>query len=117
MHSISTRKERRAKARAARAVLRDRRRQNRRHSLASHAISAGESPETAKRVAGSLRTVAKRIGMVGKAGRTRRTVDGRDRLRKVTRYTTAQFRTALAVYTPRKTELAAARERLLAVSA
>lgn len=79
-------------------------------------MSAGESPVIAKRIAGSLRTVAKRIGLVGRESRTRRTVDGRGRLRKVTRYSSAQFRVALAVYAPRKAELAAARERLLAVS-
>lgn len=117
MNSTSTRKERRARSRAARALLRGRRRAAKPHSLTSHVVSAGESPETAKRIAGGLRTVAKRIGLVGKTSRTRRTVDGRGRLRKVTRYSSNQFRVALAVYTPRKAELAAARERLMAVVA
>ncbi|MEU9760266.1 hypothetical protein AB0D98_10960 [Streptomyces sp. NPDC047987] len=111
------RRERRATRRTARAVLRDRARANRPHSLASHVIARGESAETAKGIANGLRTAAKRLGLVGKAGRTRRTVDGRGRLRRVVRYTADQFRTALAVYRPRKAAYIAARARLLEVAA
>ncbi|MGW3164811.1 hypothetical protein ACWC9Q_18445 [Streptomyces sp. NPDC001142] len=112
--SHNTRRSRRAERRAARAVLRDRARANRPHSLASHVIARGESAETAKGIANGLRSVAKKLGLVGKAGRTRRTVDGRGRLRKVVRYTAEQFAAALTVYRPRKATYVAARARLLA---
>ncbi|MFE2930639.1 hypothetical protein [Streptomyces sp. NPDC059278] len=111
------RSTRRAHRRAARAVLRDRTRAARPHSLASHIVARGESTETAKSIAAGLRTAAKKLGLTGKAGRTRRTVDGRGRLRKVVRYTVAQFRAALAAYRPRKAAYIAARARLLAVAA
>ncbi|MFJ1695687.1 hypothetical protein ACIOHC_11135 [Streptomyces sp. NPDC088252] len=111
------RRARRATRRTARAVLRDRARANRPHSLASHVLNGGESAETAKSIANGLRTAAKRLGLVGKAGRTRRTVDGRGRLRKVVRYTADQFRTALNAYRPRKATYIAARARLLEVAA
>lgn len=115
--SKAIRRARRATRRTARAVLRDRARANRPHSLASHVIARGESAETAKGVAAGLRTAAKRLGLTGKAGRTRRTVDGRGCLRKVVRYTVDQFRTALAAYRPRKAAYIAARARLLEVAA
>ncbi|MFF3730413.1 hypothetical protein ACFYXM_08870 [Streptomyces sp. NPDC002476] len=111
------RRERRATRRTARAVLRDRARANRPHSLASHIVARGETAETAKGIANGLRTAAKRLGLVGKAGRTRRTVDGRGRLRRVVRYTTSQFAAALAIYRPRKAAYIAARARLLEVAA
>ena len=114
MRNPAIRRERRASRRAAAALLRDRRRANRPHSLASHAIARGETPETARSIAGALRTVARRIGLTGQTSRTRRTVDGRGRLRTVTRYTNAQFRAALAAYRPRKADNADARARLLA---
>ncbi|MEU2134965.1 hypothetical protein [Streptomyces sp. NPDC018352] len=113
----NTRRTQRAHRRTARAVLRDRARANRRHSLASHAVRLGESAETAKNISAGLRTAAKKLGLVGKAGRTRRTVDGRGRLRRVVRYTAGQFRTALAAYRPRKQAYIAARARLLEVAA
>lgn len=111
------RRTRRATRRTARAVLWDRARANRPHSFASHIVARGESTETAKSIANGLRTAAKRLGLVGKAGRTRRTVDGRGRLRRVVRYTATQFRTALAAYRPRKQAFIAARARLLEVAA
>lgn len=113
----NTRRTQRAHRRAARAVLRDRTRANRPHSLASHIVARGETTETAKSIANGLRTAAKRLGLVGKAGRTRRTVDGRGRLRKVVRYTATQFAAALAAYRPRKAAYVAARARLLEVAA
>ncbi|TXS78672.1 hypothetical protein [Streptomyces sp. sk2.1] len=108
------RRERRATRRTARAVLRERIRAGRPHSLASHIVARGESAETAKGISAGLRTAAKKLGLVGKAGRTRRTVDGRGRLRKVVRYTATQFAAALASYRPRKAAYVAARARLLA---
>ncbi|MFJ2374981.1 hypothetical protein ACIOZL_19560 [Streptomyces sp. NPDC087769] len=111
------RRTRRATRRAARAVLRDRARANRPHSFASHVARSCETAETAKSIANGLRTAAKRLGLVGKAGRTRRTVDGRGRLRRVVRYTADQFRTALTAYRPRKAAYVAARARLLEVAA
>ncbi|MFD4855124.1 hypothetical protein [Streptomyces atratus] len=114
MRHPSTRRSRRAAGRARRAVIRDRARANRPHSLASHIVARGESAEIAKSVSAGLRTAAKKLGLAGKAGRTRRTVDGRGRLRKVVRYTADQFRAALAVYRPRKQAYVAARTRLLA---
>ncbi|MFF8716185.1 hypothetical protein ACF07T_32840 [Streptomyces sp. NPDC015184] len=108
------RRARRATRRTARAVLRDRARANRPHSLASHVIARGETAETAKSIANGLRTAAKKLGLAGKEGRTRRTVDGRGRLRKVIRYTATQFAAALAAYRPRKAAYVAARARLLA---
>jgi hypothetical protein len=113
----NTRRTQRAHRRAARAVLRDRTRANRPHSLASHIVARGETTETAKSITNGLRTAAKRLGLVGKAGRTRRTVDGRGRLRRVVRYTADQFRTALNAYRPRKQAYVAARARLLEVAA
>lgn len=113
----NTRRARRADRRTARAVLRDRARTNRPHSFASHIVARGESAETAKSIANGLRTAAKKLGLTGKAGRTRRTVDGRGRLRHVVRYTADQFRTALAAYRPRKAAYIAARTRLLEVAA
>ncbi|MEE1774470.1 hypothetical protein PUR34_41445 [Streptomyces sp. JV185] len=112
--SKAIRRVQRAHRRAARAVLRDRTRANRPHSLASHIVARGESAETAKSISAGLRTAAKRLGLTGKAGRTRRTVDGRGRLRRVVRYTTTQFAAALQAYRPRKQAFVSARARLLA---
>ncbi|MFF2964259.1 hypothetical protein ACFVT1_36450 [Streptomyces sp. NPDC057963] len=115
--SKAIRRTRRATRRAARAVLRDRARANRPHSLASYVLNGGETAETAKSISAGLRTAAKKLGLTGKASRTRRTVDGRGRLRRVVRYTADQFRAALAAYRPRKQAYIAARARLLEVAA
>jgi hypothetical protein len=83
-------------------------------SLATHAIAAGVAPETAKGVAGGLRSVAKRLGVQPvKVARTHRDAD---RLRPSYRYTPAQVAQLRANYKPRKPEYRAAVE-LMALAA
>lgn len=101
---------------AARRVLRDRIRAHRTatavrrgrgRALATHAIVAGVSTETAKGVAGGLRSVAKRLGI--KAVRVvslRRSDNHPGKVRH--QYTAAQVATLRANYKPRKAEYKAA---------
>lgn len=105
-----------ARARAARRTIRDqiknlpsrveaRRARTRPHSLTSHLISSGADPKTAATMAGSLHTVAKRLGLVPLKGRTERTASGSvKRERVVHRYSETQMALIMAAYKPRKVE-------------
>lgn len=111
-----------ASAVTARATLRQRIRDNRREagirrlkastlrrprSLTTHVLAAGIDTDTARGVAGSLRTVAKRLGIKPEqTTRSRRSAQGgRPRHgHRVYRYTRSQVQTITAAYKPRKAE-------------
>jgi hypothetical protein len=82
-------------------------RRGRAHTIASHAIAAGVGAETAKGVAGGLRTVAKRLGV-----KPVRVVNNRRSDRNPSKvrhhYTPAQVAQLRANYRPRKAEYVAA---------
>lgn len=82
-------------------------RRGRARSIATHAIAAGVPAETAKGVAGGLRSVAKRLGV--KPVRVVRN-DRNDRNEGKVRhhYTAAQVVVLRAAYKPRKVEYKAA---------
>lgn len=113
MSKSATRRDRRASRRTLAAVLRTRAAagrlasscHRRPRSLATVAVAAGVTKDTAAGVANGLRAVAKRLGLTPAAtARTRRTVaGGRARTtRTVYRYSLAQVRLLLAAYKPRK---------------
>jgi hypothetical protein len=86
-------------------------RRGRARSIATHAIAAGVATETAKGVAGGLRSVAKRLGV--KPVRVVRN-DRNDRNQGKVRhhYTAAQVAVLRANYKPRKAEYIAAVEQM-----
>jgi hypothetical protein len=115
MAQSSTRRTHRTTRRALRATLRRRcastrltascRRRPR--SLATVAIAAGVTKDTAPGVANGLRSVAKRLAVTPAAtARTRRTVAGgrARKTRSVSRFTLAQVGALLGSYKPRKPE-------------
>ncbi|MFF7840389.1 hypothetical protein ACFZC6_16415 [Streptomyces ossamyceticus] len=115
MKKSAIRREHRTTRRALRATLRRRcastrltascRRRPR--SLATVAIAAGVTKDTAPGVANGLRTVAKRLAVTpAEQARTRRTVAGgrARKTRTVSRFTLAQVGTLLGSYKPRKPE-------------
>ena len=115
MQKFTTRREHRTTRRALRATLRRRcastrltascRRRPR--SLATVAIAAGVTKETAPGIANGLRSVAARLDLTpALRTTTRRTVaGGRARqTRTVSRYTLTQVGTLLNAYKPRKPE-------------
>jgi len=79
-------------------------------SLATHVIAAGVTdPKAVSAVAGGLRSAAQRLGVAPvRTARTRRTVRGRSRLRRVQHFTAAQVARLAASYKPRKPEYVAA---------
>ncbi|MEU8031314.1 hypothetical protein AB0C13_22185 [Streptomyces sp. NPDC049099] len=115
----SIRRERRANRRTLRTELRRRSAHNRLasschrrpRSLATVAIAAGVTKDSATGCANGLRTVAKRLGVTPAAtARTRRTVAGgrAHRTHTVGRYTLGQVARLVGSYKPRKPEYIAA---------
>ena len=86
------------------------------HSIASHLISSGISPSVAAGMAGSISSVAKRMGILPLVGRTRRTAAGSVRKERIVhRYNSAQAITLVAAYRPRKPEYKTAAQIFLSV--
>ncbi|RPE39792.1 hypothetical protein EDD90_2810 [Streptomyces sp. Ag109_O5-1] len=86
-------------------------RRGRARSIATHVIAAGIPAETAKGVAGGLRSVAKRLGVKPvRVVRVHRNADHQGKVRH--QYTAAQVAVLRANYKPRKAEYVAAMERL-----
>lgn len=119
MKKSAIRTERRAHRRTLRAIVRSRSAETRLtascrrrpRSLATVAIAAGVTKDTASGVANGLRSVAKRLAVTpAEQARTRRTVaGGRARqTRTVSRFTLAQVTGLVAAYRPRKPEYRAA---------
>jgi hypothetical protein len=120
-------RERRAKRRTLRTILRQRTAatrlvasvRRRPRSLATVAIAAGVEKTTAAGIASGLRSVAKRLGVTpAQTARTRRTVAGgrARKTRTVYRYTLAQVRQLLAAYRPRKAAYVAAAATIAALA-
>lgn len=121
-----------AKNLKVRALLRDRTRQQRAtaaakrrptqlaasckrrpRSITTHLLAAGFDTDTAAGAAGSMRSVAKRLGIKPVVARSRRTSQGWSRkVRNVFRYTRAQIAAIAAAYRPRKAEYKAVAARL-----
>lgn len=78
-------------------------------SLTTHGIAAGLTVKDAASMAGSLRTVAKRLGIQGTSARVHRA----GRMRDTTRFTPAQIAALCTAYKPRRADFKAAKERLL----
>lgn len=103
-------------SRTARRTLRDRAaatrlvnsiRRGRARSIATHVIAVGVPAETAKGVAGGLRTVAKRLDVTPvRVVNNRRNDRHPGKVRH--HYTPAQVATLCAAYSPRKAEYKAA---------
>ncbi|MGC2997441.1 hypothetical protein ACPF8X_03290 [Streptomyces sp. G35A] len=121
-------RERRAKRRSARTILRRRSAatrlvasvRRRPRSLATVAIAAGVEKTTAAGIASGLRSVAKRLGLTpAQTARTRRTVNGgrARKTRTVYRWTLAQVRQLVAAYSPRKATYVAAAATIAAFAA
>jgi hypothetical protein len=99
-------------SRTARRIIRERAtatrlanslRRGRSRSIATHAIAAGIPAETAKGVAGGLRTVAKRLGVKpARVVRNHRNDRHQGKVRH--HYTAAQVAVLRANYKPRKAE-------------
>lgn len=111
-----------AKAVAARSILRTRSAATRLRAslkrgraLATHVIAAGVPAADVAGVTNGLRSVAKRLHLAPvKVSRTRRTVEGKSRLRKVGHYTAAQVAVMVTEYKPRKASFIAAKHALAA---
>ncbi|MFB7383656.1 hypothetical protein ACFC6U_39695 [Kitasatospora purpeofusca] len=113
--------------RKAAAIIRSRRRVSqlaktfghRPRSLATYTLAAcGMNRRTAEGCANSLRTVAKKLEIVGIPGITTRTIEGpAEGERPTTRYTKADVHKIATAYKPRKPEYRAARAALLALTA
>lgn len=109
-----------ARARAARRQIRHRTRTQRaasriarrggQGSLVTHLLATGLTVKDATSMAGSLRKVAKRLGVRGVPARVHR----EGRMRGTTRFTPAQVAALCTAYKPRRPAFKAARVRLLA---
>lgn len=82
-------------------------------TLATYTTAAGLHDRDARSMAGSLRTVAKRLHVAGTSGTTFRKGQRRD----CQRYTITELRVIAAAYKPRRAEFRTARQHLLALAA
>ncbi|HEX8807992.1 MAG TPA: hypothetical protein VF760_03265 [Xanthobacteraceae bacterium] len=80
-------------------------------TLSTYATAAGLHDRDARSMAGSLRSVAKRLAVTGTAGSTFRKGQRRD----CQRYTITELRIIAAAYKPRRQEFRTARTYLLAI--